>query len=712
MPASPGEAAIDAATAQREKLKLGDRISVQAAAKKRAYRVVGFTQLAGVDSFGGTTVVGLVLPEAQRVLGIVGRFNELQVAGKPGTTPEALTADLRQALPRSVVVRTGKEQAAKQSRDIRKNLGFLTTALLAFAGISLFVGAFIIFNTFSITVAQRMREFALLRTLGASRPQVLRAVLGEGLALGIAGSIVGLGLGLVTAVGLRALFSSVGVELPSSQTVVATRTIVVALVVGTLVTIASSLAPALRATRVPPIAALRAGFGSSPKGPSRITTGLAGLLTAAGVALMCLGLFGGGSSSAALGLMGGGAAATFLGVALLSPYLVRPLASAIGRPIEALTGITGRLARGNTTRQPGRTAVTAAALMVGVALVTFASIFAAGARDSIAKAVDDNLKAALVVQSTDGFSPFPAGALQGAAQAPGVSGVSPVRFSQAEARGMGKRSITGVDPTTFRDLYAIEIKQGGDAAFTSLQGRVALVKKKLADEHHLRIGSVVQLRTPTDARIAVRIAGVYEDKADMLADLTFDNGELQRDFGERKDAFGLVGVQPGQDVKAVERAVKAMLDRDFPATEILTAKEFKDQQAGQVNQLLGLIYALLSLAIIVSLFGIVNTLVLSISERTRELGMLRAIGTSRKQVKRMIRWEAVITSLIGALLGAVVGTVLAVLFTRPLDGFVLTIPVATLLVLLVLAGVAGVMAAVLPARRAARLDVLDALAYE
>jgi len=716
-PRSSGEAVIDAGSAQREGIRVGDRIAVQAAARKTTFRVVGTVQVAGVDSFGGSTVVDLVLPEAQRVLGKVGRLDQIQTAGRPGVTPVELRAALRRALPPSVVVRTGQQQAAKESRDIRDQLGFLTTALLAFAGISLFVGAFIIFNTFSITVTQRIREFALLRTLGASRAQVMRAVLGEGLVLGVLGSAVGLALGLVTAIGLRALFKAVGVELPSSGAVIATRTILVSVLVGTVVTVASALAPALRATRVPPIEALREGVAPTLKGPSRLTTILAALLTATGVALMCLGLFGHQSETAALSLMGGGVAATFLGVALLSPYLVRPLASAVGRPIQRVAGITGRLARENTMRQPGRTAVTAAALMIGVALVTFASIFAAGARESIAKAVDENLTAGLVVQSDDGFSPFSAGALAAVRRVDGVGRVSPIRFSRAEGRGpsqdLGKPSVTGVDPATFRSLYQVEILQGGEQAMRALStGRVAIAAKRFAEDHDLHPGSVVRLRTPTNAVIGVRIAGVYDDKGGLLANLAFDNRELAREFGETKDSFGLVGIRPGQNLQAVERRVKAVLDRAYPATDVLTAKEFKDQQSGQVNQLLGLIYALLSLAIIVSLFGIVNTLVLSISERTRELGMLRAIGTSRRQVKRMIRWEAVITALIGGLLGAVLGTILAVLFTRPLDGFVLSIPVANLLVLLVLAGLAGVLAAVLPARRAAKLDVLDALAYE
>jgi putative ABC transport system permease protein len=713
-PRTPAEAALDSGTAEREKVKLGDMITVQGGGKRATLRVVGTTQVAGVSSFGGAAFVDTVLPEAQRVLGKTGRFDEIQVAGDPGTAPKELADRLRAAFGREAVVRTGDEQARSQSSEIKDNLGFLTTALLAFGGISLFVGAFIIFNTFSITVTQRMREFALLRTLGAKRGQIMRSVLTEGLVLGILGSAIGLALGILTAAGLRVLFKAVGVDLPSNQTVIASRTIIVALAVGTLVTVASSLSPALRATRVAPVEALREGAVPTIRGMSRKLTALAGLLLLAGVALMCVGLFGGGSSNASLSSVGAGAAATFLGVALISPRLVRPIASAVGLPFARFGGITGRLARENSVRQPGRTAATAAALMIGVALVTFASIFAAGARETVAKAVDQNLSAALVVQSENGFSPFTPDVLRDISQVDGVQAVSPVRFSEAKARGIsGTVSVSGVDAAAFAQLYKVKITRGGQAALDRLKGRpFAIVSKRFAEDHHLRPGTSLALTTPTGTRRSVLIVGELDDKGGLLADLSFDTTYLERDFGEKQDAFGLVGLRPGAGVDQIEGRIKALLKRDYPATEVLTAQEFKDNQAGQVNQLLGLIYALLALAIVVSLVGIVNTLVLSISERTRELGLMRAIGTSRKQVKRLIRVEAVITALIGGVLGLVLGTVLAILFTQPLEDFTLAIPWGTLVVLLVLAGVAGVAAAALPARRAAKLDVLDALAYE
>lgn len=712
-PANADEATIDKATADKENWKLGDKVCAVATAPKKCYTIVGLTEIAGTN-LGGAAVLDVVLPEAQRMLGKDGGFDEIQAAAKPGVSPQQLKQELRGTLPASLDVRTGSEQAAKQSKDIRDNLGFLKTALFAFAGISLFVGAFLIFNTFSITVAQRMREFALLRTLGASRRQVWRAVISEGLALGFVGGLVGFALGIGTAALLRALFKAIGADLPTQGVVIHSRTVIVTVLVGTIVSLVASLSPAIRAMRVPPVEALREGAVPVVRGRGRRMLIVACLVLAAGVGLMCVGLFGNvKSDSAAISFMGGGAALTFLAVAFLSPRLVRPLANLIGRPIERLTGITGQLARENSVRQPGRTAVTAAALMIGVALVTFASIFAAGAKATINGAIDANLKSAFVVQNTDGFSPFSQEVLKSVDKVDGVSSVSGVRFSQAKVQGVGgNQSVSSITPDTFLDLYKLDMKQGGDASVRGLTNNQVIVKKGFADSHDVKVGDVLRITTPNGNHVALRATGIARDKGGLLANLTVTNDVAERQFGEPKDAFGLVGLQRGANETAVKQRISNLLDKQYPEAEVLTGQEFKDDIAGQVNQLLGLIYALLALAIIVSLFGIVNTLVLSISERTRELGMLRAIGTSRKQVKRIVRWEAVITALIGAVLGVVMGVILAVLFTQPLDDFTLSIPVPSLIIVLIVAGIAGVGAAVLPARRASKLDVLEALAYE
>jgi putative ABC transport system permease protein len=712
-PRTAGEALVDKATADKEGFEVGGTVQVQGEAPRKTYRVVGIGSVAGVSSFGGAAIVELTLGEAVRMLGKQG-YDSITAAARPGVNADALVASLRAELPRSLNVRTGQDQADEQSREITSSLGFLRTALLAFAGIALFVGAFIIFNSFSITVQQRLRELGLLRTMGASRRQVLASVLAEGLLIGLAGSVLGLALGLALAPGLKAMFVAFGIDLPTTELQVQTRTIVVALVVGTVVSALASIAPAIRATRVPPMAALREAAAPTTARVSRRATIVALLLTAAGVVLICLGLFGSGSANQRLGATGAGVAVAFLGVALLTPFAIRPLASLMGRPVQAIAGFPGRLARENAVRQPARTAATAAALMVGVALVTFATIFAAGARSTVKNAVEDNLRAPLVVQNSDGFSPFSPAVVPAIREVEGVGAVSALGASRGRIRGIGgDQGITGVDPVTLPRLWRVQISDGPENAVARLAAPgTALVRKTFADDHGTEVGDTLVVRTPIRRAVPLRVVGVLDDEAGLFSALTVSNSELLRSFGERKTAFAFVATVPGASVPVVQRRVDRLLEQRFPQAEVKTQQQFVDEQSEQVNQLLGLIYALLSLAIIVSLFGIVNTLVLSISERTREIGMLRAVGTTQRQVRRVVRWEAVITALIGGLIGAVVGVILAVLFTQPLDGFTLTIPVGTILVLVALSGLAGVLAAALPARRAAKLDVLEALAYE
>ncbi|HEY6763097.1 MAG TPA: FtsX-like permease family protein [Baekduia sp.] len=710
LPQTADEVAIPKATADTNHLKVGDKLQIQDEAPKKTYTISGVVTIAGVDSFGGGVIAVMTLPEAQRMTGHEGTFDEIEVAAKPGVSAQTLKARIAPIVPKNVEVRTGTEQASKQTQDIKTGfLDVLRTALLAFAGISLFVGAFLIFNTFSITVAQRTREFALLRVLGAKRKQVLRSVLAEGLILGVVGSAAGLVLGIGVAAGLKALFKAFGADLPSTSTVIETRTIIVSLAVGTVVTLISTLAPAFRATRVPPLAALREGLSAEQK-RSRLATPLSIVLTVGGLALMALGLFGGAKASAALSLMGIGAVATFLGVAFLSPRLVGPLAGFVGAPFERFRGITGRIARENTVRFPGRTAVTAGALMVGVALVTFASVFAAGAKTTIRDAVNNGSRAQAVVESTN-FGSFTHQATEAVAQVPGVKEVGALRTAQAKIDGK-KQGVSGIDPKTFPDLYHADWKQGDDNTLRALGPGSVVVTKKYAEDNSVKVGETLDVQTAKVDRLPLKVTGIIDDKGGLYSALTVANPVLERDFGTTKDSFVLVGYQSGVNDSQVKTSIDRLLDTRFPEAEAKTNQEFIDQQEGQIDQLLGLIYALLAMAIIVSLFGIVNTLVLSISERVRELGLLRAIGMSRRQVRRVIRYEAIITAQIGAVIGMVLGIVLSVLVTRAVDDFKLSIPIPTLIVLLVLASFAGVLAAILPARRASRLNVLESLAYE
>lgn len=708
LPTAADEVAIIKSTVDQEGFALGDTIPIQGMTPRRDYELVGILKIAGVDSFGGASASMFTLAEAQRISGREGEFDQIDGAAAGGVEEQDLKRSLQAALPDSVTVRTGSEQAASQSKDIRDNLGFLRTALLAFAGIALFVGAFIIFNTFSITVVQRTREFALLRTLGATRRQILTSVLTEGLVIGIIGAALGLGLGIVLSQGLKALFEAIGVSLPSSGTVIATRTIVVSLLIGTIVTVISSVIPAVRATRVPPVAALREGAILPPGRGARFVTPLALLLSLAAIALLCIGLFAGLDSGPALSMVGLGAALGFIGVALLSPRLVGPLAGAIGGPLERMTGVTGRLARENAIRHPGRTAATAAALMVGVTMFAFASIFAASARSTIRDAVEQGSKAELILQASDGFSAFTPQAAEAVAKIDGIERVTPVRFTDGRSEGKA-RSVVGIDPETFSSLYDAG---EGQEALAELRPGKAVASKSFAEEEKLAVGDRVELRTVRNTVAALEISGIVDDKGHVTGQLTVTIDELDAAFGADKDGVVFIGVSEGSDPLAVKAEIDVLLERDFPQLEALSNEDFIDKQAGQIDQLLYLIYALLALTVIVALFGIVNTLVLSITERTRELGMLRAIGTSRRQVRSMIRMEAVILGAIGGVLGVVLGTGLALLVSRVVEDFKLSIPLPTMAALLVLAALAGVLASVIPARRAAKLDVLRALAYE
>jgi putative ABC transport system permease protein len=713
-PRNAGEASLDSQTADRGHLKIGDTLRIAGEQQVKGYRLVGIVRL-GETSFGGAAIAQLTLPEAQRITDKEGKFDQISVAAAGGVSPDELKRRIAGVMPHSVLVETGKQAAKRQSEDIASDLSFIKIALLVFAGVSLFVGAFLIFNTFSITVAQRVREFGLLRTLGASRRQVLRSVVLEAGTIGAVGALLGLAAGIGVARGLNALFKAIGVDLPNTGTVVETRTVVVSLLIGVGVTLLSALSPALRATRVSPMAALLEAELPEVGGRRRnVYTALAVLLSLAGVGLASIGLFGGiEDSGAAAGLMGGGAVAVLLGVSLVSPRLVKPLASVAGRPIERLRGLTGRLARENALRKPSRTAVTAASLMIGLALVVFVTVFAAGINDSIARAVDRNFEGDLILQNVDGFSQIPGRAGRTAARVKRVQTVSSMSLAGGKI-GNENVTVTGIDPRTVNQVLSLDWEHGAPDTLSRLGPRDAVVDDAWAKSKGIGVGDRVRVRTALERRPVFSVRGTVKDNADLIGNVLVTESTLRRDFGTTAPSTTFIKLAPGANAAAVQKRISDAIERRFPTTEVLNQKEVKDKQAQQVNQLLGLVYALLSLAVIVSLFGIVNTLVLSIHERTRELGMLRAVGMSRAQVRQMIRYESVITALIGAMLGMVLGVIFAALVSRPLadEGFILSYPIPTLVLLLVLAGLAGVVAAIGPARRASRLDVLQALAYE
>jgi putative ABC transport system permease protein len=712
-PHGPREASLMRADADDAGIGLGDGIEIAGQGRARTYRLVGLTELGGA-SFGGASIAQVTLPQAQAVTRKRGRFDQISVAAAEGVSPEALKRRIDRVMPPSVRVETGQENADRGSEEIREDLGFLTIVLLVFAFIAIFVGSFLIFNTFSITVAQRVTEFGMLRTLGASRPQILTSVVVEAVAVGLLGALLGLLGGYLIAELLNTLLKAIGVDLPTTDLVTKPRTIVVSLLVGVVVTLVSSLVPALRSTRVPPIAAMRAAAPSPTPRRRALYLALSALLGVAGLGLLLAGLFGGADGGTAAGLMGAGAVLIILGVSLFSPRLVRPLAAFAGWPLQRLRRLTGRLARENSQRNPSRTAVTAAALMIGLALVTFVTVFAAGLKDSVAQVVDENFEGGLVIQNTDGFSPIPAGAAAAARRAPGVELVATIRSTEAEVLGdRAKAQVTAPSPDAGRAI-SIEWESGGPQTLRRLTDREAIVSESFAAAQGLEVGDRFRLLAQTGAKPAFRVVGEFDPKIGVLGDVGIAQRVMATAFRQRQDAIDFVVTEPGADQAEVQALLEKGTEAAFPTAEVLNQQELKESRQEQVDELVNFFYALLLLAILISLFGIANTLALSIHERTRELGMLRAIGMSRRQVRTMIRYEAVITALIGAILGMALGVVFAALIAQPLkdEGFTVSYPIVSLAALLVFAAVLGVIAAIGPARRASRLDVLEALHYE
>ncbi len=707
----PDEVVIDNHVASSKHFKVGDTIGVQAEGPVERLRISGIVTLGGSTSIGGATLAGFDLKTAQRLFDKEGELDQIRVDGKPGVTPQQLVAQISPILdPKIEQVRTGSGQAEKDTSDTNEGLSFLQDFLLAFGGIALFVGAFVIANSLSITIAQRTRELATLRTLGASRRQVLRSVLLEALLLGVLASLVGLGLGVALAQGLSALFDAIGITLPRAGLPLETRTIVVSLLVGILVTVVASLRPALRATRVPPIAAVREG-ATLPEGRLARYRGLGtAILAGLGFAALLYGLFGSRGTTAILTWMGVGVVLVFIGVALFSSRIVRPLAWALGYPGAELGGTAGVLARENARRNPQRTASTAAALMIGLALVTVVAMLAAAIRTSFEGAVKDAFIADYAVEAQNNFDPLPISVEQAARRTPGAVAVTGIRAGTARILG-SNRDLTAVQPGSSKQLR-LTWKQGSQATLDTLGSDGAFVSDSFAKDHDLDVGSRVPIETPRGQVRTFTIEGIYKPPpgGTPFGSLTISARAFDELYTQPQNLYTFVSMRGGV-TKANTAALERTL-RPFPNAKVADRDQFISDQTSGLGALLNILYLLLALSIVISLFGIVNTLVLSVFERTREIGMLRAIGMTRRQVRRMIRHESVITALIGAAIGIALGIVLATLLIVRLDFLVFSLPIGSLLIFALAAIVVGIIAAIFPARRAARLDPLQALQYE
>jgi putative ABC transport system permease protein len=715
-PAAAGEIGVIAQTARDQHLRVGQRVGLTTGTGVKNVTIVGIFKFGDVSSIGGASVVTATLPDVQEWFNRRGQITSVVASAESGVTPEALAARVAKATTPDLDVTTGKADATAQADEINKSIGgFLTPMLLVLSGAALLVGAFIIFNTFSITVAQRTREFALLRALGATRRQIVAAVGLEALTLGVAASVVGLLGGLGFAKLLGALFDAVGAGLPRAGMQLAPRTIAVSLIVGVGVTLVAALAPALRATRVAPVQAL-AGAVQPSRRARRLAPWIAGLVSLVGLAGLVQGLFGAGPATARLGAMAGGSVLIFVGISLVARHIVKPLAALAGWPIERAFKTPGRLARENAMRNPSRTATTSSALMVGLALVVFVSVFAAGLKASVNDSFDQLLTSDLIV-AAQGIEPLPAAAGAAIAGVPSVKAISPQFMDQVQVNGKPLNTTTdianGVAPKALAAVYRFQWLHGGtNALLTHVTGTVALVEEQFAKAHDITIGEDFTVQTAAGPTVHLQASGMYRDPL-MLQGFVIEERTFAR-ASSATDPFayllkGTDGADPASLQRDVARALAA-----FPVAKVQTTDEYRDAGAAQLDQMVYLLYALLALILVISLFGIANSLFLSIHERTREFGMLRAIGATRTQVRRIVRYESVITALIGGLLGTVVGLLFAYLMTAALSdlGLGFSVPVGQLAAFLVLALVVGVLAAVVPARQGAAIDVLEAMHHD
>jgi putative ABC transport system permease protein len=705
--------AVDKGLADRKHLEVGQQVQIATATGLHPARISGIIKFPA--STGGASIMSAPLATIQKWFDRKGELSEIRVAAVQGVSQQQLADRVRDAVGSpSLEVKTGKQDATDTAGDINKRIdGFLKPALLAFGVIAIFVGAFIIFNTFSITVAQRLREFAMLRTLGASRRQVLLAVSAEALVIGLLSSILGLAGGYLVAAGINAVFRAVGIGIPTTAPSLAVRTVVLALVVGVGVTFLASIGPARRATKIPPIAALREG-AVLPRGRFARLGPIFGLVIGlVGILLILQGFSGSGSVGRRLILMGIGALLVFVAVAMFARFVIRPVSRVLGWPLEKIAGTTALLARENTMRNPARTARTAAALMIGLGLIVFVAVFTQGLKDGFRASIVGSLRGDVVAQSST-FLPMPAGVTAVIASDKDMAVVSPLVADRARVIGGGTHAIQSIDPATFGKVWDLRWVQGSAATYATLGRTGVIVDTDVAKSEHVHLGSPITLQTRTGKTGRYVLRGTYDANNSPFSGFLM-SAQAFDEISTNRDPINVLGqTAPGTDPKSVVTQVQKSLNKSFPIAEIKTQDQFVSDQLGQLNKIIGLLYALLAISVIISIFGIVNSLVLSIFERTREIGMLRAIGLSRRQTRRMVRYESVITSVIGGILGTVVGIFFGFVMSKGLEnqGIQFSVPYLQVIIFLVLSAVFGVLAAILPARRASRIKVLEALSYE
>jgi putative ABC transport system permease protein len=705
-PHGPGQVVIDASTAESHDIRVGERVRILFASSQGKFKVVGIAGYGNANSLLGATWALFDLPTAQRLLGRQGQFDSISVVAVEGVSATVLRQRIADELPKGLQAVTAATVSSEYKKQISQALGYVRRALLVFAFVALFVGAFLIFNTFAIIVAQRTRELGLLRALGASGRQVTTSVVVEALVVGLVSSAVGFLAGIGIAIALKAVMGATGFDLPASGTVILARTFFVSMLVGTVVTVVAATVPARRAARVAPVEALREArdrLGRSLR--FRLISGA--IVLAAGVVPLLYGLFG--MPSNALTLVGFGVAFTFIGIAMLTPLIARPVAGVLGLPVRR-AGVPGKLGRGNSMRNPRRTAATASALMIGLGLVVFVAVFATSAKASVNGTLERTLKADLILSSPT-FSGFSTAVAGKARAVPGVGAVAEFRTAPVRVEG-ADTFLDGVDPGTLPAVADVGVEAGFISGLEAPD--TIAVSRDVADENGWRIGSVVPVTFPATGNVNLRLVSIYSSDQGLITSYAVSLATFEANVSQQLDVEVLVKTEPGASLGAVQSSLDKAL-RAYPNVEVQDQASFREKYAGLLNQVLNLLTALLLMAVIIAVFGVVNTLSLSIYERTRELGLIRAVGLTRRQTRSMVRWEAVIISVMGSLFGVMIGIAFGWALQRALapQGFTeFAVPGTRLVVYVVLAVLSTVAFAFIPARRAARLDILEAIAYE
>lgn len=701
-PERSGEVVLDGATVEKTGYRVGDTVAVLTPGPRVEAELVGVLEYGEDGGLAGASLAAFDPRTAQQLMLEPDRFTGIGLTARDGVTDAALAKQAALALGSGYDVKTRAQQTDDFSASLEESLGFVKTFLLVFAGVALFVGSFLILNTFSMLVAQRTRELALLRALGAKRRQVTVAVLLEALLLGVLGSAAGLAVGLGLAHGLKALFGKLGLTLDAGL-VLSLDTVLWASGIGVAVTLVAAWLPARKAARVAPVAAMRDEAPGAQRSLVRRTVigGVVGGLGLAGVVASA-------TSDVDVAVVGVSALALIVGAITLSPVLARPFIRLVGVVLPRLAGRTGHLARENALRNPRRTAATSSALMIGLALVSGFTVIGASANAAVDELVDDAVRSDFVVSATVG-QPFTAEVAEKLRKVDGVATVTQTRFGTARF-GEHETFFVAADPTTLRDAIHVDVVEG---QLDELAADGLYVDEQAAEANGYEVGQQVAFMQPNGKVEQLRVRAVYERNEGLSSHLV-SMAAYDATGGVPLDRYVYVTLADGADATSVRAAMESVID-GYPVVALKDLDQFKDEQRGQVDQMLMLINALLVLSVLIAILGVVNTLVLSVIERTRELGLLRAIGMSRRQVRRMVRLESVLISLYGAALGLGLGTLLGVGLVSALESEGITravVPGGQLAAYLLVGAVIGVVAAAFPARRAGKLKVLDAIATE